>query len=71
MKMGWRTEPVLGEMSSDDLWLGVTRQSNTAIAGSLRNSFRAGLGFESYGGRALIEYWAGLPVPYSVKLRMP
>ena len=27
----------------DDLWLGVKFQSNTDIAGSLRNSFRASL----------------------------
>jgi hypothetical protein len=55
----------------DDLWLEVTRQSNLAIAGSPRNSFRAGRNFETYGGRALIESKAGLPVLHSVKLRIP
>ena len=28
---------------SDEVWLGVKRQSNLVIAGSLRNSFRASL----------------------------
>ena len=37
----------------DDLWLGVKFQSNTDIAGSLRNSFRASLDVKSTGGRAL------------------
>jgi hypothetical protein len=59
------------EMISDDLWLGVTRQSNTAIAGSPRNNFRVGLGFETYGGRALIESKGDLSLLHSVKLRIP
>ena len=39
----WRTEPTIVEKLADELWLGVKFQSNTDIAGSLRNSFRASL----------------------------
>ena len=38
----------------DELWIGVKCQSNTEIAGSPRNSFRAILMVKSIGGRALI-----------------
>ena len=38
----------------DELWIGVKCQSNTEIAGSPRNSFRASLVVKSIGGRALI-----------------
>ena len=54
-KSGGRTEPVNAAKFSDDLWIAVTRQTNSVIAGSPRNNFRVGLGFEAYGGRALIE----------------
>ena len=37
----------------DELWVGVKCQSNTEIAGSPRNSFRASLEVKSCGGRAL------------------
>ena len=37
----WRTEPTLVEKLADDLRLAEKFQSNTAIAGSPRNSFRA------------------------------
>ena len=37
----------------DELWIGVKCQSNTEIAGSPRNSFRASLEVERHGGRAL------------------
>ena len=37
----WRTELVTVENVWDDLWIGVKGQSNLAIAGSPRNSFRA------------------------------
>ena len=36
----WRTEPIDVEKSPDDLWIGVKGQSNSVIAGSLRNAFR-------------------------------
>ena len=38
----------------DELWIGGKCQSNTEIAGSPRNSFRASLMVKSIGGRALI-----------------
>ena len=38
----------------DELWIGVKCQSNTEIAGSPRNSFRASLMVKSIGGRALL-----------------
>ena len=37
----WRTEPTTVEMLADDLWIAEKFQTNTAIAGSPRNSFRA------------------------------
>ena len=37
----WRTEPTPVEKLADELWLAEKFQSNTAIAGSPRNSFRA------------------------------
>ena len=37
----------------DDLWIAVKFQSNSDIAGSPRNSFRASLKVEIHGGRAL------------------
>ncbi len=41
--MHWRTEPTSVEKDRDDLCLGVKGQSNSEIAGSPRNSFRASL----------------------------
>ena len=43
-KIKRRTEPVFVEKDSDDLWIEEKFQSNTEIAGSPRNSFRASLG---------------------------
>ena len=40
-------------MTGDDLWLAEKFQSNSEIAGSLRNSFRASLGEKITGGKAL------------------
>ena len=37
----WRTEPTPVEKLADELWLAEKFKSNTAIAGSPRNSFRA------------------------------
>ena len=47
-KTSWRTEPVIVEKISDDLWIGEKFQSNPEIAGSPRNSFRASLGKKDY-----------------------
>ena len=55
----------------DEVWVAVKFQSNLEIAGSLRNSFRASLGVENRGGRALFGLGARLGLPNSDKLRMP
>ena len=47
-------------MTGDDLWLAVKFQSNLEIAGSPRNSFRASVGNEFPGGKALNELGAVL-----------
>ena len=52
-KTRWRTEPGSVEKDLDDLWLAVKFQSNSDIAGSPRNSFRASVGYEFNGGKAL------------------
>ena len=43
------------EKGGDDVWIAEKFQSNPEIAGSPRNSFRASLGVENNGGRALNE----------------
>ena len=55
----------------DEVWVAVKFQSNLEIAGSLRNSFRAILGVENRGGRALFGLGARLGLLNSDKLRMP
>ena len=57
-KIKWRTEPVFVEKDPDDLWIAEKFQSNSEIAGSPRNSFRASLEVKTYGGRALNELGA-------------
>ena len=52
-KIKWRPEPTVVEKAVDELWVEVKCQSNSEIAGSPRNSFRASLKVKSYGGRAL------------------
>ena len=42
-------------MVVDDLCVAVKFQSNSEIAGSPRNSFRASVGHEFHGGKALSE----------------
>ena len=54
----------------DEVWVAVKFQSNLEIAGSLRNSFRASLGVENRGGRALFGLGARLGLLNSDKLRM-
>ena len=70
-KTHWRTEPVSVENGWDEVWVAVKFQTNLEIAGSLRNSFRASLGIENDGGRALFGLGAHLGLPNSDKLRMP
>ena len=55
----------------DEVWVEVKFQTNLEIAGSLRNSFRASLGVENRGGRALFGLGARLGLLNSDKLRMP
>ena len=57
-------------MTGDDLWIAVKFQSNLEIAGSPRNSFRASVGNEFSGGKALNEL-GGESLLNSIKLRMP
>ena len=59
------------EKGWDEVWVAVKFQTNLEIAGSLRNSFRASLGIENDGGRALFGLGAHLGLPNSDKLRMP
>ena len=54
-KIAWRSERTFVAMTGDDLWLAVKFQSNLEIAGSPRNSFRASVGNEFHGGKALSE----------------
>ena len=42
-KTPWRTEPTPVEIVADEMWVAEKFQSNSEIAGSLRNSFRASL----------------------------
>ena len=39
----WMAEPIDVEKSRDELWIGAKDQSNSVIAGSLRNSLRVSL----------------------------
>ena len=57
-------------MTGDDLWLAVKFQSNLEIAGSPRNSFRASVGNEFPGGKALNSL-AAERLAKLIKLRMP
>ena len=52
-KTRWRTEPGSVAIDLDDVWLGVKFQSNSEIAGSPRNSFRASVVIKFYEGKAL------------------
>ena len=56
-------------MVGDDLWLAEKFQSNSEIAGSLRNSFRASLNINITEGKALTEL-GGESLLNSIKLRM-
>ena len=52
-KIKWRSEPISVKKLRDELWIAEKFQSNSEIAGSPRNSFRASLDVKIYGGRAL------------------
>ena len=57
-KIKWRTEPISVKKLPDEVWIAEKFQSNSEIAGSPRNSFRASLEVKIYGGRALNEVGA-------------
>ena len=57
-------------MTGDDLWIAEKFQSNSEIAGSPRNSFRASVGKEFNGGKAL-NGLGGASLLNPIKLRMP
>ena len=57
-------------MVADELWVAEKFQSNSEIAGSLRNSFRASLDIKITGGKALNGLGAERLLN-SIKLRMP
>ena len=42
-KIKWRTEPISVKKLPDEVWIAEKFQSNSEIAGSPRNSFRASL----------------------------
>ena len=52
------------------MWIAEKFQSNSDIAGSPRNSFRASLGVKTIAGKALNDRGAER-LPTSIKLRMP
>ena len=57
-------------MVADEVWVAEKFQSNPDIAGSPRNSFRASVGNEFSGGKALNELGAERLLN-PIKLRMP
>ena len=57
-------------MVADEMWVAEKFQSNSEIAGSLRNSFRASLGEKITGGKALNGLGAERLLN-PIKLRMP
>ena len=57
-------------MTGDDLWIAEKFQSNSEIAGSPRNSFRASVCIEITGGKALNGLGAARLLN-PIKLRMP
>ena len=57
-KIKWRAELIDVEKARDELWIAEKFQSNSDIAGSPRNSFRASLEVKICGGKALNELGA-------------
>ena len=55
-------------MTGDEVWLAVKFQTKLEIGGSRRNSFRASVGNEFHGGKALSELGGDkLTEPYQTK----
>ena len=57
-KIKWRPELIVVKKAPDELWIAEKFQSNSEIAGSPRNSFRASLEKKICGGKALNELGA-------------
>ena len=57
-------------MTGDEVWIAEKFQSNPEIAGSPRNSFRASVGNEFHGGKALNRL-GGESLLNLIKLRIP
>ena len=57
-------------MVADELWVAEKFQSNSDIAGSLRNSFRASVAIKITGGKAL-NGLGGESLLNPIKLRIP
>ena len=68
-KITWRSEHTSVENGGDEVWIAEKFQSNSEIAGSPRNSFRASLGVKTIAGKALNDRGAER-LPTSIKLRM-
>ena len=66
-KITWRSERESVENGCDELWIAEKFQSNSEIAGSIRNSFRASLDVEITAGKALNGIGAER-LPNSIKL---
>ncbi len=54
----------------DDLWIGVKGQSNSVIAGSLRNAFRCSVKYDSRGYSTDLAR-GPTSLPNHIKLRIP
>ena len=70
-KIKWRAELISVKKLPDELWLAEKFQSNSEIAGSPRNSFRASLEHKIRGGRALTVLGASTRLLNTIKLRIP
>ena len=70
-KIKWRSELISVKKLPDELWIAEKFQSNSEIAGSPRNSFRASLDVKICGGRALKVLGASTRLLNTIKLRIP
>ena len=66
---GGPNQPMLQKLV-DELWIAAKNQSNSEIAGSPRNSFRASLVLIVSGGRALFRLGDEISLPNLDKLRI-
>jgi hypothetical protein len=66
----WKAEPTDVEKSADELWLAEKFQSNSELAGSLRNALRRSGDDELSRGKATVSVRAAKAVPSRGKLRI-